>query len=124
MKIYNYQSHFRGNHSKNLCLSFLTNKVLKGFDEGLFTRMILVDLQKAFDTIDHKILLQKLKVIKFFESTVNFFFFCNRAKNIHQLNNKYKGIDIKQYLEVLYLGCLLSETMSGEPMALKVLNKQ
>ena len=125
MKIYNYQSRFRSNHSKNLCLSFLTNKVLKGFDEGLFTRMILVDLQKAFDTIDHKISLQKLKVIKFFESTVNFFFFfCNRAKNIHQLNNKYKGIDIKQYLEVLYLGCLLSETMSGEPMALKVLNKQ
>ena len=74
MKIYNYQSGFQGDHSKNLCLSFLTNKVLKGFDEGLFTRMILVDLQKAFDTIDHKILLQKLKVIKFFESTVNCFF--------------------------------------------------
>ena len=29
------QSAFRGNHSTNLCLSFLTGKVLKGLDEGL-----------------------------------------------------------------------------------------
>ena len=71
--LYNYQSGFRGNHSTNLCLSFLTDKVLKGFDEGLLTGMILIDLQKAFDTTDHEILLQKLKVIKFSESTVKWF---------------------------------------------------
>ena len=52
----NYQSYFRGNHSTNLLLSFLTDKVLKGFDEGFLTGMILIDLQKAFDTIDHEIL--------------------------------------------------------------------
>ena len=73
MKIYNYQSGFRGNHSTNLCLSFLTDKILKGFDEGLLTGMILIDLQKAFDTIDHEILLQKLKAIKFSESTIKWF---------------------------------------------------
>ena len=69
--LYNYQSGFRGNHSTNLCLSFLTDNVLKGFDEGLLTGMILIDLQKAFDTIDHENLLQKLKAIKFSESTIN-----------------------------------------------------
>ena len=57
--LYNYQSGFRKNHSTNLCLSFLTDKILKGFDEGLLTGMILIDLQKAFDTINHEILLQK-----------------------------------------------------------------
>ena len=31
--------------------------------------------------------------------------------------------NIKQHLEVTYLGCVLDETMSGEPMALKVINK-
>ena len=73
MKIYNYQSGFRGNHSTNLCLSFLTDKILKGFDKGLLTGMILIDLQKAFNTIDHEISLQKLKAIKFSKSTVKWF---------------------------------------------------
>ena len=50
MKIYNYQSGFRGNHSTNLCLSCLTNKILKRFDEGLLTGMILIDLQKAISS--------------------------------------------------------------------------
>ena len=71
--LYNYQSGFRGNHSINLCLSFLTDKILKEFDEGLLTGMILIDLQKAFNTIDHEILLQKLKAIKFSENTIKWF---------------------------------------------------
>ena len=53
-------------------MSFLTDKILKGFDKGLLTGMILIDLQKAFDTIDHEILLQKLKAIKLSESTIMF----------------------------------------------------
>ena len=51
-------------------MSFLADKILKGFDKGLLTGMILINLQKAFDTIDHEILLQKLKAIKFSESTI------------------------------------------------------
>ena len=46
-----------------------------------------------------------------------------RAKNIRQLNIKYKDINIKQHSGVTYLGCVLDETISGEPMALKVFNK-
>ena len=57
MKIY----YATANHSKNFCLTFLTDKLLKSFDEGLLSKMILIDLQKAFDKIDHEILLQKLK---------------------------------------------------------------
>ena len=71
--LYKYQSGFRGNHSTNLSLSFLTDKVLKGFDESLLTGMILIDLQKAFDTTDHEVLLQKLKAIKFSESTIKWY---------------------------------------------------
>ena len=46
-----------------------------------------------------------------------------RAKNICQLKMKYKDINLKQHSEVTYLGCVLDETMSREPMALKVITK-
>ena len=71
--LYNYQSGFRKNHSNDFCLSFLNNKILKGFNQGLITGMILIDLQKGFDTINHDILLQKLYAISFSKHSVNWF---------------------------------------------------
>ena len=46
-----------------------------------------------------------------------------RTKNIRQFNVKYKDINMKQHSLVTYLGCVLDEKMSGEPMTLKVINK-
>ena len=68
--LYNYQSGFRTDHSTNLCLSFLTDKIVKGFDEGLLTGMMLIDLQKAFDTFNHEILLKRLKAMGFSEGCI------------------------------------------------------
>ena len=53
---YKYQYGFCKNHSTDTSLSYLTNKMLTGFYSGLLTGMILIDLQKAFDTINHDIL--------------------------------------------------------------------
>ena len=71
--IYKYQSGFRTKHSTNACLSYLSNKALKGFEDGNLTGMILIDLQKAFDTIDHEILLLKMNYLGFDKSTINWF---------------------------------------------------
>ena len=75
--LYKFQSGFRKSHSTDSCLSYLQDKIAKGFDSGLLTEMILIDLQKAFDTIDRKILIEKMKcmgfsndVTKWFESYV------------------------------------------------------
>ena len=38
---HNIQSGFRKNHSTDFCLSYLTDKISKGFDSGLLTGMIL-----------------------------------------------------------------------------------
>ena len=57
--LYCYQSGFRKFYSTDTCLSYLNNKILKGIDCGLMTGLILIDLQKAFDTIDHELLLEK-----------------------------------------------------------------
>ena len=46
-----------------------------------------------------------------------------KIKTIKKLNIKYQDIEIKQHSQVTYLGCVMDETMSGEPMALKVTNK-
>ena len=71
--LYKYQSDFRTIHSTDLRLSYLIDKVLKVCDNHLLTEMILIDLQKAFDTIDHNILIQKLKAIRFCDHSVNSF---------------------------------------------------
>ena len=71
--LYTYQSGFRKKHSTDFCLSYLNGKILKGFDKGLMTGMILIDLQKTFDTIDHDVLLQKLYAVGFWKHTVNWF---------------------------------------------------
>ena len=73
--LYKYHSGFRTKHSTDLCLSYLNDKILKGFDNGLFTGMTQIDLQKAFDMIDHNILLEKLKAIGFCDDTGNWFLF-------------------------------------------------
>ena len=63
--LYNYQSGFRKKHSTDSCLTFLHDKVLKDSSKELMTDMILVDLQKTFDTIDHDILLKMLSAVGF-----------------------------------------------------------
>ena len=46
-----------------------------------------------------------------------------KIKKVPKLKINYKNIQIKQHSKVTYLGCILDETMSGESMALKVINK-
>ena len=71
--LYKFQSGFRNNHSTASCLSYLNDKIIKGFDSGLLTGMILIDLQKAFDTIDHKILLGKMVHLNFSADVISWF---------------------------------------------------
>ena len=64
---------FRQNHSTDTSFSYLNDKILRGFNVGLFTGMIMIDLQKAFDTIDHAIFLKKMKCMGFSESAIGWY---------------------------------------------------
>ena len=54
------QSGFRLFHSVLTCLLKCTNDWYLNFDNGLFSRVTFIDLKKAFDTVDHDILIAKL----------------------------------------------------------------
>ena len=71
--LYNYQSGFQKNHSTDTRLKFLYNEILEGFDKGLMAEMILIDVQKDFDMIDHDVLLKKLSATGFSNHTIGGF---------------------------------------------------
>ena len=54
------QGGFRANHSTTNTISKFTENIYKGINEGELTIAPYIDLKKAFDTVNHKILLQKL----------------------------------------------------------------
>lgn len=56
-----YQSGFRSLHSTLTALLEATNDWSVNIDNGLLNAVVFIDLKKAFDTIDHEIILLKLK---------------------------------------------------------------
>ena len=58
--IYELQFGFRSKHSTNHALLSITEKVREALDDSNYACGIFIDLQKAFDTVDHQILLKKL----------------------------------------------------------------
>ena len=71
--LYKFQSGFRKNHSTNFSLSHSADKLCKGFDSSLLTEVILIDLQKAFDTIHQNILLLKMPSLGFSREVIDWY---------------------------------------------------
>ena len=68
-----YQSGFRPLHSTSTCLIDTTNKILQNVDKGLLTGMVFLDISKAFDTLDHDKMREKLSLLGFNDSAVIWF---------------------------------------------------
>ena len=64
-------------------------------------------------------------IIHFGHGKTNSILFASKfkIKKVRKLNIQYGNIQIKQHSKVKYLGCMLDETISGETMALSVINK-
>ena len=60
--LYQKQFGFQNGHSTEHAVVDLVDKILKGFDQNNFTLGVFIDLSKAFDTVNHKILIRKLEL--------------------------------------------------------------
>ena len=71
--IHRKQSGFRKNHSCSTALTHLIDLWLHDIDIGKYIGTVFLDLKKAFDLVDHQILIYKLKLYHFSEISIKLF---------------------------------------------------
>jgi hypothetical protein len=64
---------FRPTLSTGLALTKFTDSILGDMDASRFTGAVFLDLSKAFDTVDHTILLDKLRILGVDEDSLDWF---------------------------------------------------
>lgn len=67
--LYKHQYGFRKNHSTYMALLHLIDKVISALEKNEFICSIFIDFSKAFDTVNHDILLAKLYKYGFQDAT-------------------------------------------------------
>ena len=91
-----YQFGFRKNHSTSHALNYSVNHIKETLRENKHVLGIFIDLSKAFDTIDHKILLHKLdhygvrgNAYSLLESYLS-----NRVQYVHALKSNSEPMNV------------------------------
>lgn len=90
------QSGFRKMHSCETALLGITDDIFRGTDQGLVTVLVLLDFSKAFDTLNHDMLLAILKYFRFGQTTITFFqnYFENRYQSVKICQNLSSPLEI------------------------------
>ena len=95
--LYILQSGFRTLHSCETALLQLTSDWLKAMNDGEISGVILLDLRKAFDLVDHNILLRKLELYGCDDSSTKWFtsFLKGRTQYVKFQNSKSNQREVK-----------------------------
>ncbi|KAL9958504.1 hypothetical protein ACROYT_G035530 [Oculina patagonica] len=87
--IYSKQSGFRKRHSTETALIGIIDELLFNLDNDRVSGMILIDYCKAFDMVDHSILLQKLQAYGLDDKSINWFrSYLNERLQLVSMGNK------------------------------------
>ena len=83
------QSGFRAKHSTESAMILMVDSWLKALNSGKLVGCVMVDFRKAFDLVDHQILLKKLQSYKCSDSCLSWFnsYLINRTQRV-VLNNE------------------------------------
>ena len=95
------QSGFWKNFSTETAVTFFVDNIHRNMDNGLITGAVFIDLKKAFDTIDHHLLLNKLQRYGICDRTLHWF--------SSYLQGRFQRVEVDKVL----LSPL--ETVSGVP---------
>ena len=61
-----YQSAYKKNHGTQTALLKLTEDIYDIIDDSEITLLVLLDFSNAFNTVNHKLLLEKWDILEFF----------------------------------------------------------
>ena len=93
--LYELQSAFRTGYSTESALISLTDQILFNLDEDKLSGMVFVDFRKAFDVVDHQLLLMKLHLYRVSDPS------CHGLNHIFLVANSLSVLTIKD--QTLYL---------------------
>ena len=91
------QSGFRSKHLTASAIVRMIDSCLKAVNDGQLTGCVMVDFRKAFELVDHKILLNKLKCYRCDVNCLLWFesYLSNRSQRVSLNNNLSSPASVK-----------------------------
>ena len=92
------QSGFRSGHSTTAAAMAVVNYIINALDKKQHCAALFVGLSKAFDSVDHELLLARLRNIGLSEGTVNCFrnYLSDRTQCVYTDNQKSSYLEINR----------------------------